>query len=57
MTEEHEPPSRVWAGLHIQHINASIKPFMLLQRIVESFASFCCTKDFSVFVGPFEAQF
>lgn len=45
MTEEHETPSRVWAGLHIQQINASIKPFMFSERIVESFQRFCCMKE------------
>lgn len=57
MTEEHETPSRVWAGLHIQQINASIKRFMVSERIVESFECFYCMRDFSIFVGPFEAQF
>lgn len=36
VTEEQETPSRVWAGLHIRQNDASIKPFMLSQRNVES---------------------
>lgn len=52
MTEEQEAPSRVWAGLRIQQINASVKPFASAQETPEVWS---VLEDSEVFAGAVDA--